>query len=208
MTLLIKDRIILDLCGGTGAWSRPYKEAGYDVRLVTLPEQDVRLYQPPENVYGVLAAPPCTMFSYARSTAKTPRDFDGAINIVFACLRIVATCISNAYKSGNCDTFKFWALENPARSYLVRFIGEAALEFNPCDFGDPWTKQTGLWGWFDDPIKTPIELTDEQERTKKINSSKRLSLLPLEFRKMCKTQSDVRAITPPGFARAFFEANP
>lgn len=25
------DKIILDLCGGTGSWSRPYKEAGYDV---------------------------------------------------------------------------------------------------------------------------------------------------------------------------------
>ena len=31
-------KIILDLCGGTGSWSRPYKEAGYDVRLITLPE--------------------------------------------------------------------------------------------------------------------------------------------------------------------------
>lgn len=55
-----KDKIILDLCGGTGAWSRPYREAGYDVRLVTLPEQDVRTYRPPEGVYGILAAPPCT----------------------------------------------------------------------------------------------------------------------------------------------------
>lgn len=26
------DKIILDLCGGTGSWSKPYKEAGYDVR--------------------------------------------------------------------------------------------------------------------------------------------------------------------------------
>ena len=25
-------KIILDLCGGTGAWSKPYKDAGYDVR--------------------------------------------------------------------------------------------------------------------------------------------------------------------------------
>lgn len=33
------NKIILDLCGGTGAWSRPYKEAGYDVRLITLPEK-------------------------------------------------------------------------------------------------------------------------------------------------------------------------
>ena len=34
-------KIILDLCGGTGAWSAPYKEAGYDVRLVTLPDNTV-----------------------------------------------------------------------------------------------------------------------------------------------------------------------
>ena len=48
-----KDKIILDLCGGTGAWSRPYKEAGYDVRNITLPDYDVRIYNPPENVYGI-----------------------------------------------------------------------------------------------------------------------------------------------------------
>lgn len=34
-----KSKIILDLCGGTGSWRLPYKEAGYDVRLVTLPER-------------------------------------------------------------------------------------------------------------------------------------------------------------------------
>ena len=31
-------KIILDLCGGTGAWSKDYKEAGYDVRIINLPE--------------------------------------------------------------------------------------------------------------------------------------------------------------------------
>lgn len=40
-------KIILDLCGGTGSWSKPYKEAGYDVRLITLPEYDVLSYEPP-----------------------------------------------------------------------------------------------------------------------------------------------------------------
>ena len=58
-------KIILDLCGGSGAWSLPYKEAGYDVRLITLPDNDVKNYDPPDNVYGVLAAPPCTKFSKA-----------------------------------------------------------------------------------------------------------------------------------------------
>ena len=37
----VEERIILDLCGGTGAWSRPYKDAGYNVQNVTLPEYDV-----------------------------------------------------------------------------------------------------------------------------------------------------------------------
>ncbi len=58
-------KIILDLCGGTGAWSKPYKDAGYDVRLITLPEYDVLNYEPPDKVHGVLAAPPCTHFSIA-----------------------------------------------------------------------------------------------------------------------------------------------
>lgn len=32
-----RPKIILDLCGGTGSWSKPYRDAGYDVRLITLP---------------------------------------------------------------------------------------------------------------------------------------------------------------------------
>lgn len=35
-------KIILDLCGGSGAWSRPYKQAGYQVYVLTLPEYDVK----------------------------------------------------------------------------------------------------------------------------------------------------------------------
>ena len=69
-----KNKIILDLCGGTGGWSKPYSENGYDVRIVTLPENDVRDYVAPKNVYGILAAPPCTMFSLARTRAKRERS--------------------------------------------------------------------------------------------------------------------------------------
>lgn len=43
------NKIILDLCGGTGSWSKPYKDAGYDVKVITLPDNDVRLYAPPEK---------------------------------------------------------------------------------------------------------------------------------------------------------------
>jgi ubiquinone/menaquinone biosynthesis C-methylase UbiE len=29
-----ENKIILDLCGGTGSWSKPYSDNGYDVRIV------------------------------------------------------------------------------------------------------------------------------------------------------------------------------
>ena len=65
-------------------------EAGYDVRLITLPDNDVRLYQPPENVYGVLAAPPCTVFSRAGwKIPKSKKDFASGMVTVKACLNII-----------------------------------------------------------------------------------------------------------------------
>ncbi|MFH1231142.1 MAG: hypothetical protein V1709_06555, partial [Planctomycetota bacterium] len=52
------NKIILDLCGGTGSWSRPYLEAGYNVYNITLPEYDVRLWKGyiGLKVHGILAA--------------------------------------------------------------------------------------------------------------------------------------------------------
>ena len=36
-----KDKIVLDLCGGTGAWSKDYKDNGYTVYNITLPHYDL-----------------------------------------------------------------------------------------------------------------------------------------------------------------------
>lgn len=57
-TATMQPKIILDLCGGTGSWSRPWQLNGYDVRIITLPVYDVLTYEPPYNVWGILAAPP------------------------------------------------------------------------------------------------------------------------------------------------------
>jgi len=44
-------KIILDLCGGTGSWSKPYRDNGYDVRVITLPKYDFleRYYEETEK---------------------------------------------------------------------------------------------------------------------------------------------------------------
>ena len=67
-------KIILDLCGGTGSWSKPYADAGYNVRLVTLPDFDVRTYTATNCVYGILAAPPCQAFSQAKGNSGAVRS--------------------------------------------------------------------------------------------------------------------------------------
>lgn len=197
----------MDLCGGSGSWSRPYAENGYDVRIITLPEYDVREYNPPENVYGILAAPPCTEFSVLNCKAENrQRNFMRGIEIVTACFGIIKTCNP-----------VFWAMENPA-GYLRKFIGKPRLTFQPWEFGDPWTKRTDIWGyycsperiyrkWDDVPDKLPLYTRPGREKPNFSYLHKSaIDLIPqLQFaRDYIKTDADFRAITPPGFANAFF----
>lgn len=192
-------KIILDLCGGTGSWSAPYKEAGYDVRVITLPEHDVRTYTPPENVYGILAAPPCTMFSLARTRAIKPRDFNEGMEIVEACLKII-------WDVRKKQKLAFWAMENPM-GYLRQFMGKPPFHFDPWEFGDPYTKGTDIWGYYNFPVKRYKHIdevmTPEQKAKCSTNSRKLPSISEITGSK----QQAKRSITPQGFAKAFFKQN-
>jgi len=207
-------KIILDLCGGTASWSKPYKAAGYDVRLITLPDNDVRTYTPPENVYGILAAPPCTMFSLTRTKAKKPRDLKEGMEIVRSCLDIIWTCMEikqdTRYKK---LPLKFWALENP-NGMLKYFLGKPALEFDPWEYGDEYQKKTHLWGWFNEPKKVIIKKPKGDlalykslapEKRIKFDMLKTKDIAPEFYGKLTRTER--RAITPAGFAKTFFLAN-
>ena len=183
------DKIILDLCGGTGAWSKPYKDAGYDVRLLTLPEYDVCevATEVLPSAYGILAAPPCTEFSLAKGSQ--PRDFDGAMRVVRACLEIIWT----ARLRGQ---LKWWCLENP-RGFLRQFLGKSPHTVRYWWYGDGKDKPTDLWGYYECPkkrYKEPPVLIKKMKDTPggKIDCPSRVE----------------RATTPLGFAQAFFKANP
>ena len=176
-------RIILDLCAGSGNWSKPYAESGYDVYRVDLPH-DVRLWKDYTgmNVHGVLAAPPCTVF--AGSGARWPRtdeEMVEGISVVDACLRIIMMTRP-----------KWWVLENPIGK-LVRWLGKPRMYFQPYEYGDPYTKRTALWGEFNVPEKSPVE---------PVEGGKIHRMAPSPDR------SAKRGLTPMGFARAFCEANP
>lgn len=205
------ERIILDLCGGSGAWSKPYKDAGYTVHVITLPDYSVadwwhllngnlrfRLNSPKKDgmsflevpigtIYGILAAPPCTQFSIARTRAKIPRDLTGGLQTVNACMDIIHHV--QAY-----GKLQFWALENP-RGLLRRFLGRPPLTFMQWQYGDGRDKPTDLWGFYNTPRPTstirPTDIKDwGGERVKDGYD-----------------RAAVRAMTPEGFARAFYKAN-
>ncbi len=190
-------KIILDLCGGTGAWSKPYKEAGYDVRVITLPDQNVITYLPPGNIYGILAAPPCAKFSKANwAVKKVNRDFKEGMICVRACMNIIWHIQENG------APLKFWALENPM-GYLYNFMGKPAFYFQPWQFGDKSflaTKRTAIWGYFKEPVKTVrkrnVPYISDPKNTKYTNSNPGW-----------QKDKKLRAITPEGFAQAFFKSN-
>jgi len=189
------NKIILHLCASEyGSDTRDYREAGYDVRLITK-EIGVENFHPPENVYGIIANPPCTMFSIARTKAKTPRDLEEGMRLVKECLRIIWEAQyklpGNVYKT----SLKFWALENPSTGMLKYFLGKPAFVYQPYEFGEDKSKGTALWGNFNEPKRLVLI----QKSNKVIGK---------QGREVTNHNSDVRSIASPQFTKAFFIANP
>ena len=217
-------KIILDLCGGTGSWAKPYAENGYKVITMTLPDYDVEKWREyPEivklvkgnKVYGILAAPPCTMFSIARNdkTARLPRGLRKGMKTVQACLDLIHECLYDPYQVSK-NSLKFWALENPASGYLDRFLGTPKFVFDPSEYGDNHTKKTAIWGMFNEPKKTTKALTlkgDENNYVKSVEKyfDEKKHLIPDGYREKTglSMRTIVRSITPQGFAKAFYKAN-
>lgn len=201
-------KIILDLCGGTGSWSKPYKDAGYEVHVITLPKYDVRDFQllKGDKIYGVLAAPPCTEFSIVKNR-KIKRDLDGAMEIVKACLRIIEEAKP-----------KFFAVENPV-GLLKNYLGKSQYSFHPWYFGDAWTKHTMLWGNFSKPKRSFQKWEDvpkiEGLYVRPGRKRPSMACLHKSHKKLIRcldpfeveTDAEFRGITSPAFAKAFFKEN-
>lgn len=206
---MTSNRLILDLCGGTASWSKPYKDAGYEVIVVDpLAKEGAQMtvrefldngghLTDGAKVHGILAAPPCCDFALSGSQWWKAKDADGrtaaSVQVVRDCLEAVAR-------------FKpvWWALENPMGRIekLVPELGKPSLRFHPCDYGDRYTKRTQLWGKFRPPMFRPVEPVMFTGK-----DGKRGSWMWAKMGGGAKGKA-IRSMTPPGFARAFFESNP
>ena len=115
-----------------------------------------------------------------------------------ACLKIIWECRLTG-------SLKFWALENPV-GLLRQFLGKPHYTFYQWWFGDMGIKRTDLWGYFNDPKQKVFERPDSPYF---VNwSSPQCPEWARESIAGCKNRrAALRAITPPGFAQAFFKAN-
>jgi hypothetical protein len=214
-----RTRVIVSLCDYSGAWCRPYIEAGYTVIQLDMKHgDDVTDYEGtmggilsvlaetagtlnPSRVVGVLAAPPCTDFTVSGAQYWPAKDAGGrtaqSLAVVQGCLRIIASC--------NPD---WWALENPVGRLpkLLPAIGKPWY-FHPCDYAgwlvgeaaerDRYTKRTGIWGTASRPPTKPLE---------PIRVCAQGSWVQMLGGKSERTKT-LRSMTPEGFARAFALAN-
>lgn len=202
-------KIILHLCADLGSDSRYYQlDDDYEVIMVGQ-EIGVENYNPPANVHGIIANPPCTEFSTAKCFTHIG-DLDKGMDLVNHCLRIIDKAKPNWY-----------VIENPAKGRLKQFLGKPNAVYQPWQYGSSWTKQTALWGSFNMP--KPL-YTKWEDVPNKIDLWKRkgrniaglvylhksaINLIPeFEFaREHIKCDADIRSMCSQGFAREFYLAN-
>jgi hypothetical protein len=196
---------VVSLCDLSGAMVRPWAEAGaecvcYDLQhsiradrvervgtgSITYRWADVRSLTASDigRPLIVFAFPSCTHLAVSGA-----RDFQrkGLRSLIDA-LELVESCRVLCENS-----VAAWMLENPV-SRLSSSWRKPDHTFDPCDYGDPWTKRTCLWvgGGFVMPPKSRVEPTEGSKMHLMAPSAERANL---------------RSATPPGFARAVFGAN-
>lgn len=177
---------------------KPWAEAGYLCYCVDIQHKgetregniikvggDVRHWLPPRDEVAFASFfPPCT--DLAVSGARWFKD-KGLMKRVKA-MELVA--ISEQIAEWlNCP----YLIENPV-SILNTHWRKPDYTFDPCDYGDPYTKKTCLWtgGGFVMPVKSRVEPTLKSK----------MHLLPPS-----DDRADIRSETPMGFAMAVFNAN-
>jgi hypothetical protein len=162
-------KTILSLFDYTGQWSKPYKDAGYNVI-----RQDIKLGQDifkdtipaaiadsveGNPIYGVLAAVPCDDFAgsgarWWKIKETMPAEYEGPVQFDNRVEMYVFMVLAVLFIVELLNPF-FWSLENPVGRIhkLIPELGKPLMYFNPCDFGEPYTKKTALYGKFNTNLK-------------------------------------------------------
>lgn len=201
-------KTLLSLFDYTGNWAAPFALGGWNVILWDIKHvsnyfdthSDINeasadyfyehIFDNFGTVDAIIAALPCTDFAVSGARWFKEKDQNGStaasIELAYQTLRIIDLCQPD-----------WWAVEQPISRLhnLVPEMGSPRMYFDPCDFGDPYTKKTALYGNFNSNLrKTPVE---------PIEGSK----MHLKYGGKSDRTKELRSVTPEGFAQAFYKAN-
>ena len=190
-----QNRTIMSLFDASGEWSQPWVDAGYNVWTFDIQNgEDINDFSAEfllnegfgdVEVWGILAAPPCTDFASSGAQFWAKKDAKGQTELSNELVMQVLRTVEFLQP-------KIWAMENPVgRIAKLNNLPPAHLTFDPNYYGDPYTKKTLLWGNFDNNLPmAPVEPTEGSKIVKLSGKDKY-----------------ARSLTPEGFAYAFFMAN-
>lgn len=201
--------LVLSLCDRTGVMVRPWLAAGFAAVTVDLAigaelgpghshvMTDLCRWRYPAR-FGppaiVFAFPPCT--DLAISGARWFSD--KGLRALIDALELVEACRDICEGSG-----APWFIENPIGT-LATYWRPFDFSFDPCDYGDPYTKKTCLWvgGGFVMPPKIgPGDMFAPATRVEPTLGSLIVTMPDAIGR------AERRSVTPTGFAQAVFDAN-
>jgi hypothetical protein len=203
-------KVILSLFDLTGHWSDPYRVNGYEVIQVEIQNGiDILTWDykqiDKDSVHGILAAVPCTDYAVSGARWFAEKDKDGR------------TAQSQKLVEKTREIIEyfdpvFWVIENPVSRIhkLNPWMGNPKMYFHPYEYAgygfdeERYTKKTGLWGKFNEPIKKTLEPYHTGDYGKihypRDKNGKAYGWNTIE----CK---NARSATPKGFAQAFYESN-
>jgi hypothetical protein len=170
---------LLELFSGTGSIGRAFRERGWQVtsvdmeakfnpticsNIMELESEHVLGYG---NVDLIWASPPCTMYSCARTRAKTPRDLVGSDLLVSKVIDLADEL--------NC----YFMMENPHSGLLktrpvVHALKMEILDY--CRYGTAYRKRTSIWTNSDYKPRRPLcnkdcDSSDGKRHTRKAQRS-------------------------------------
>lgn len=188
------NKTVISLFDASGEWSKPWADAGFNVVTYDLQTgQDIKDFDAAslleehgnDNVWAILAAPPCTDFASSGAQYWKSKDADGRTELSNELVRQVLRTVELLRPA-------VWAMENPVgRMAKLNELPPAQLTFQPNLYGNPYTKKTLLWGNFNNQLpQAPVEPTDGSKIIKISGNNKY-----------------ERSLTPEGFAYSFFAAN-